>query len=124
MTKTAVDWEYWMDSNDNSRVLKHEFRPVADSLGNRTSLNVHWMYIDGSVFGCTKDTRPCGRQCTNQGRYCAEDPEADLESGSDGYDVVRENVRQYCIFHSVLYKYQFGPLTSLDMCVNRPAASC
>lgn len=32
-----------------------------------------------------------------QNRYCAPDPELDLDSGYDGKDVVIENLRQLCV---------------------------
>jgi len=37
-------------------------------------------------------------QCTNKGRYCAVDPEHDLNTGITGEDIVRENLRQMCVF--------------------------
>ena len=38
------------------------------------------------------------RQCTNGGRYCSPDPDQNLERGLSGADVVKEDLRQMCIF--------------------------
>jgi len=56
------------------------------------------MVIDGKIFGCQLPGRRCGNQCTNQGRYCHEDPEGDVASGISGVHVVQENLRQMCIW--------------------------
>ena len=100
-TETNIEWQYWMTSNDDSKQFKHDFKPVVDKLGDRAVLDSHYLYIPGQVFGCTlgsPGSRPCGKQCTNAGRYCAQDPEHDVTQGEDGEDVVAENLRQQCIF--------------------------
>jgi len=53
------------------------------------------------MAGCNSPGLPCGSQCTNEGRYCAPDPELDPTRGLDGADLVRENLRQICIFLEV-----------------------
>ena len=41
---------------------------------------------------------PCENLCTNRGRYCAPDPDSDLHIGVSGADVVKESLRQLCIW--------------------------
>jgi hypothetical protein len=36
--------------------------------------------------------------CTNNGRYCATDPDNDLDHGISGADVVKESLRRICIW--------------------------
>jgi cbb3-type cytochrome oxidase subunit 3 len=40
----------------------------------------------------------CYNLCTNNGRYCATDPDNDLEKGISGADVVKESLRRLCIW--------------------------
>jgi len=42
----------------------------------------------------------CYNLCTNNGRYCALDPDGDLEKGASGADVVRESLRRICIWNN------------------------
>jgi hypothetical protein len=103
-TDTTVEWEMWITSNDDARNFKKNFKRAAVGLSDRAHLSAHYLFIPGSVFGCTMGTagqRPCGKQCTNAGRYCAQDPEHDVTKGEDGEDVVAENVRQLCIFKNM-----------------------
>jgi hypothetical protein len=110
-----VEWSLWTSSNDaNSVNFKHEFLTPATRLTN-TTFTPHYLTIDGSWFDCTTPrTNPrlpkwrCGKQCTNNGRYCAEDPEKDMGSGRDGEDVVRENLRQICLWRAVKATEQTG----------------
>ena len=55
---------------------------------------------DGVKAGCRKDgENMCLDLCTNKGRYCATDPDGDLEHGISGADVVREALRRICIWY-------------------------
>eukprot|EP00937_MAST-01D_sp_MAST-1D-sp2_P001616 g1616.t1 len=109
-----VEWELWTSSNDTrSATFKKEFAPVARKLeaSGKATFTPHLIVVDGDDFKCQQKCKSnpsctatgylCGLQCTNNGQYCAPDPEKDLESGMDGSDVVQENVRQMCI-HRVL----------------------
>jgi hypothetical protein len=40
----------------------------------------------------------CYNLCTNKGRYCATDPDNDLDAGISGADVVKESLRRLCIW--------------------------
>lgn len=94
-----VEWELWTSSDDrNAASFVSEFIQPALALGQSVSFKPNYGIIDGSWYGCDTPSSPCQTQCTNGGRYCAEDPEHDLEHGSDGRDIVRENLRQMCIW--------------------------
>ena len=41
----------------------------------------------------------CFNLCTNNGRYCATDPDNNLEKGISGADVVKESLRRICIWN-------------------------
>eukprot|EP00929_Paragymnodinium_shiwhaense_P091046 TRINITY_DN5109_c0_g1_i1.p1 TRINITY_DN5109_c0_g1~~TRINITY_DN5109_c0_g1_i1.p1 ORF type:complete len:525 (+),score=49.88 TRINITY_DN5109_c0_g1_i1:138-1712(+) len=102
-----VEWELWSTSSDLSRyeVFKLQFAHVARKIGDsgRASFTPRFGMMDGFEYGCdeawigTETGFRCGNQCTNQGRYCSEDPDLDLLYGLDGGDVVQENLRQICI---------------------------
>ena len=42
--------------------------------------------------------RPCHNLCTHYGRYCAADPDGNLNEGLSGQDVVKESLRRLCIW--------------------------
>jgi len=55
---------------------------------------------DGIKSGCQDEdgVNDCYNLCTNNGRYCATDPDNDLDRGISGADVVRESLRRICIW--------------------------
>jgi hypothetical protein len=66
-------------SNDaNSVAFKQQFKKPALALGSHSSFTPHYMVLDGKYFHCNEMVGnvvfKCGKQCTNGGRYCAEDP--------------------------------------------------
>eukprot|EP01084_Bolivina_argentea_P182921 315713_1 len=101
-----VEYELWTSSNDylGSR-FKHNFNTTAillDEAGD-TQFTPHMYILNGSHWGCDEMingtyTLTCKQQCTNNGRYCAVDPEYDLEIGLDGMDVIQENLRSLCVW--------------------------
>ena len=60
----------------------------------------------------------CGSLCTNRGRYCMTDPDFDTKAGVSGADVVRESLRQKCIWN--IYGGENAPL--LDQVRNEKCA--
>jgi len=70
-------------------------------LGTAALFTPHLTIVSGALHGCTGGANLCGSQCTNEGRYCAYDPEHDLSVGLDGADVVKENIRQDCVWRVV-----------------------
>lgn len=103
-----VEWRFYTSSYDKNGIdIKKAFAEVSKSLGENEKFEAHYFFLKGKDYGCemtNEGTLPCGNQCTNQGRYCAVDPEHDIKTGIDGADVVRENLRQVCIFQEAQKK--------------------
>jgi len=94
-----VEWELWTSSDDmRAASFVSNFIAPALALGKSVSFTPNYGILDGSWYGCDTAGLPCGRQCTNGGRYCAEDPDNDITHGTDGLAVVQENLRQICLF--------------------------
>ncbi|CAM9943350.1 unnamed protein product, partial [Phaeothamnion confervicola] len=93
-----VEWELWTSAVDpTATAFKRDFKDVVLSLGAHAYFEPHYMLYNGSVYGCTDGTH-CGNLCTNGGRYCMTDPDLDRDQGLSGEDVVRESLRQKCIW--------------------------
>ena len=95
------------------------------------------MYIyDGIKAGCQgfDGENQCYNLCTNNGRYCATDPDDDLDHGISGADVVTESLRRACIWNTYgadgvgevwwtyveefMYRCQAEDFFASDDCVN------
>jgi hypothetical protein len=105
-----VEWSLWTSANDpNSVSFKHQFAEPAKHFGLHATFTPHYLVIGGTWFDCDEffelesgeRVSKCGKQCTNSGRYCAEDPEQNQDMGVDGEDVVQENLRQICLWRAV-----------------------
>lgn len=92
-----VEWDLWTNS-DSDAAFKSKFATTARALELSTTFTPHYFLWDGVRWGCTKDGLKCSSQCTHEGRYCNPDPDNDLEKGVSGADVVRENLRQLCVW--------------------------
>ncbi|XP_050363891.1 vacuolar-sorting receptor 3-like [Argentina anserina] len=100
-----VEYELWTNSNDECGVkcdmlmeFTKEFRGAAQILekGGYTQFTPHYItWYCPRAFTLSKQ---CKSQCINHGRYCAPDPEQDFSAGYEGKDVVRENLRQLCVY--------------------------
>jgi hypothetical protein len=99
----VVEWSLWSSSYDQAAVdFKASFQLVTDALADYSVFEPHYFFLNGSWYGCRDyGGTACGNQCTNSGRYCSVDPEHDLTSGISGADVVRENLRQICVWRNV-----------------------
>mmetsp|Transcript_20170 Transcript_20170/g.49469 ORF Transcript_20170/g.49469 Transcript_20170/m.49469 type:complete len:745 (-) Transcript_20170:3174-5408(-) len=77
------------------------WKPMAKALGIKAYFTPHMYIYDGIKTHCTGDNgqSQCYNLCTNHGRYCATDPDNDLEHGISGADVVTESLRRICIWH-------------------------
>ena len=98
---SRVEYELWTTPKDDvSRPLQRNFREVAKALGEHAQFTPHMYVYDGLFAGCqgSDGENQCYNLCTNDGRYCATDPDDDLDSGISGADVVRESLRRLCIW--------------------------
>ncbi len=96
-----VEWDLWTSPTDYvSAEFKHEFKSAIEALGERASFTPHMYIYDGLNAECRdkEGNNQCFNLCTNSGRYCAADPDNDLEFGISGADVVTESMRRLCIW--------------------------
>jgi len=96
-----VEYELWNSPTDDvSKQLMQEFKPIAKALGDRAFFTPHNYIYDGVKTRCqsAEGENFCYTLCTNNGKYCATDPDNDLDQGISGADVVRESLRRMCIW--------------------------
>jgi hypothetical protein len=97
----TVEYALWTTPKDAvSRPLQFNFREVAKALGKHAQFTPHMYVYDGLFAGCQgpNGENQCYNLCTNSGRYCASDPDDDLDRGISGADVVTESLRRLCIW--------------------------
>jgi len=84
-----------------SRPFQDQFKAAALALGKHASFTPHMYIYDGVKAGCQgfDGDNQCYNLCTNNGRYCATDPDDDLDRGISGADVVTESLRRACIWN-------------------------
>jgi hypothetical protein len=102
--RQRVEYELWttIPSDPVAQTFLNDFLPIVDALGDYAYFTPHMYINDGTKSGCMMDDSDvpvCGNMCTNHGRYCATDPDHDLDHGVSGADVVRESLRRICIWH-------------------------
>jgi hypothetical protein len=99
----TVSYELWFTPTDPITDFLNNFDVAAAAFGKRLSFTPHMYIYDGMDSDCvvnsTADESPCGNLCTNAGRYCAPDPDDNMEYGSSGADVVKESLRRECIWN-------------------------
>jgi len=99
----TVSYELWFTPTDPITDFLNNFDVAAAAFGNRLSFTPHMYIYDGRDSDCvvnsTADESPCGNLCTNAGRYCAPDPDDNMEYGASGADVVKESLRRECIWN-------------------------
>ena len=96
-----VEYELWTTPTDViSRDFVKTFKEAAVALGTRAYFTPQMYIYDGIKSGCQgmDGTNECYNLCTNNGRYCATDPDNDLDHGISGADVVQESLRRMCIW--------------------------
>eukprot|EP00456_Euglypha_rotunda_P062039 TRINITY_DN5202_c0_g1_i22.p1 TRINITY_DN5202_c0_g1~~TRINITY_DN5202_c0_g1_i22.p1 ORF type:complete len:366 (+),score=29.69 TRINITY_DN5202_c0_g1_i22:86-1183(+) len=97
-----VEWMLWTSSLDDASVqFKSVFGEAVRALNQSAQFTPHYLIINGIPYNCTAPNLPCATQCTNSGRYCAVDPNGNLNTGLNGMDIVAENLRQICIFQEM-----------------------
>jgi hypothetical protein len=96
-----VEYDLWSVPSDPVSVdfLKN-FKTSAVALGSHAYFTPHLYVYDGVRSHCLGNDghNMCYNLCTNNGRYCATDPDNDLEKGISGADVVKESLRRICIW--------------------------
>lgn len=93
-----VEWELWMTSVDQSSMdFLLDFNATVFALGQHQYFTPHFYTWNGTAYGCPNSDR-CGTLCSNQGRYCAPDPDGRSDVGLSGKDVVVENLRRTCVW--------------------------
>lgn len=97
-----VEYDFWSTPTDLvSKDFQKEFKDAAQALGDRAYFTPHMYIYDGIKSGCQgpDGENQCYNLCTNNGRYCATDPDNDLDKGISGADVVTESLRRTCIWN-------------------------
>jgi hypothetical protein len=95
-----VEYDLWTTPTDSiSRPIEQNFKEAAVALGDKALFTPHMYIYDGIKAGCDQNgVDECYNLCTNAGRYCAIDPDEDLDSGISGADVIRESLRRLCVW--------------------------
>lgn len=96
-----VEYELWTTPTDMvSREFQKQFKEAAIALDSHAYFTPHMYIYDGLKSGCQgiDGENQCYNLCTNNGRYCATDPDNDLDKGISGADVVKESLRRDCIW--------------------------
>jgi len=95
-----VEYGLWSVPTDEvSRPLEKGFKEAAVALGDKAYFTPHFYIYDGMRAGCDQDgVNECYNLCTNNGRYCAIDPDDDLDAGISGADIVTESLRRLCVW--------------------------
>jgi len=96
-----VEYDIFSSPTDPvTRNFFHEFKHIARALGKRAYFTPHMFVFDGERSQChgSSGENQCFNLCSNNGRYCAMDPDKNLNSGVSGFDVVKESLRRQCIW--------------------------
>uniref|UniRef100_A0A6S8YRH7 Uncharacterized protein n=3 Tax=Ditylum brightwellii TaxID=49249 RepID=A0A6S8YRH7_9STRA len=97
-----VEYQLWTTPTDLiSRDFQRQFKDAALALGDRAYFTPNMYVYDGIMSGCQGEDgqNQCFNLCSNNGRYCATDPDNDLDRGISGADVVGETLRRMCIWN-------------------------
>lgn len=97
-----VEYDLWtIPSDPVSKEFLKNFKKLALVLGDKAYFTPHMYIYDGIRSHCqgSGGENFCYNLCTNNGRYCATDPDNDLERGISGADVVKEALRRICIWN-------------------------
>lgn len=94
---STVKWKFFTASDDMaSREFKDEFGKAVELMGEKADLEVHYVH---HTWGSGKDCLlGAGRAGVNPKRYCATDPDGDGDAGHSGEDIIKENLRQMCVW--------------------------
>ena len=98
---TRVEYDLWTIPYETvSMDFQKGWKNIADKLGDRVRFKPHQYIFDGngSSLQCKLFPERCESLCTNNNRYCANDPDGFRTSGISGADVVRESLRRICVW--------------------------
>jgi len=96
-----VEYELWTSPSDfTTAEINSQWIDAVMKLDSTATFTPHMFLYDGIKVACrNKDgNNVCDTLCTNEGRYCASDPEGDLYQGISGANVVEESLRRLCIW--------------------------
>lgn len=126
---SRVEYELWTTPTDRVAFpFLSSFGSAADALAKDASFTPRMYIIDGQSMGCRSieynDAGLCSGICTNGGRYCATDPDNELDKGVSGAEVVAESLRRICIWNTYGKDGVGGPWWMyiekfLESCTNR-----
>lgn len=100
--EARVEYDLFTTPTDAvSMPFQNQFKIAALALGKHAKFTPHMYIYDGIKAGCQgfDGQNQCYNLCTNNGRYCATDPDDDLDHGISGADVVTESLRRACIWN-------------------------
>lgn len=98
---SRVEYDLFSSPTDPvSHEFFNEFKPIAQALQHHAYFTPHMYVFDGVRSQChgMNGENQCFNLCSNNGRYCAMDPDKNLDEGVSGYDVVKESLRRHCIW--------------------------
>lgn len=98
---STVEYELWtVPSEGISKTFQVDWKDIAKALKGKARFTPHQYIYDGVKNRChgSDGKNLCLNLCTNNGRYCATDPDNDLEHGISGADVVTEALRRICVW--------------------------
>jgi hypothetical protein len=100
INQDSVTYELWSTPLDPvSMPIEKVFKDAALALGDKAHFEPKMYIYDGMKAGCDQNGEDeCYNLCTNSGRYCAVDPDDDLDAGLSGADVVTESLRRLCVW--------------------------
>lgn len=110
---SKVEYELWtVPSEEVSKAFQRDWEDVAVKMGDKLYFTPRQYIYDGIKSRCQTSAgeNMCFNLCTNNGRYCATDPDNDLEHGISGAEVVKEALRRICIWKHFGEKDGLGTL--------------
>jgi hypothetical protein len=96
-----VEYSLWSTPTDMiSKDFLSTFGETALAFSDRAVFQPHMYIYDGILSNCQgpDGQNECYNLCTNNGRYCATDPDNNLDEGISGADVILESLRRICIW--------------------------
>mmetsp|Transcript_25552 Transcript_25552/g.36652 ORF Transcript_25552/g.36652 Transcript_25552/m.36652 type:complete len:416 (-) Transcript_25552:218-1465(-) len=97
----VVEYSLWSTPSDTiAKEFLTLFGETAAALGTRAVFTPRMYLYDGILSNCQgpDGQNECYNLCTNNGRYCATDPDNNLDEGISGADVIKESLRRICIW--------------------------